>query len=101
MFRIWAPNAEKLRLETGNEQIDLAKSQRGWWTAPVELEHGQDYSLTIDDKHGVPDPRSPWQPKGVHRPSRHVDQSRFQWTDEAWQSRPLSSAIIYELHTGT
>jgi maltooligosyltrehalose trehalohydrolase len=101
MFRIWAPNADKLRLETNNEQIRLVKCERGWWTAPVELEHGQDYSLAIDTKTGIPDPRSPWQPNGVHRASRHVDHSRFEWSDQCWQSRPLSSAIIYELHTGT
>src|SRR3954452_4809254 len=101
MFRIWAPNADKLQLETNNERINLAKYARGWWTAPLQLEHGQDYSLSINDKAGLPDPRSPWQPNGVHAASRHVDHSRFQWTDDGWQSRPLSSAIIYELHTGT
>src|SRR3954471_8186891 len=101
MFRIWAPNANKLQLETNNERINLAKCERGWWTAPVHLEHGQDYSLTVNNKAGLPDPRSPWQPRGVHAASRHVDHSRFQWTDDIWQSRPLSSAIIYELHTGT
>jgi maltooligosyltrehalose trehalohydrolase len=101
MFRIWAPNADLLRLHTENERIDLTKCERGWWTAPVQLAHGQDYSLEINDKIGIPDPRSPWQPNGVHRASRHVDHSRFQWTDQTWQARPLSSAIIYELHTGT
>ena len=25
----------------------------------------------------------------------------FEWTDQHWQARPLSSAVIYELHVGT
>src|SRR3954464_14004445 len=79
MFRIWAPNADTLRLHTGNDRFNLAKCERGWWSAPVQLKHGQDYSLEINGKAGVPDPRSPWQPRGVHGPSRHVDHSRFEW----------------------
>jgi hypothetical protein len=32
---------------------------------------------------------------------KHVDESGFQWMDKNWQSPPLASAIIYELHLGT
>jgi maltooligosyltrehalose trehalohydrolase len=30
-----------------------------------------------------------------------VDENHFHWTDKKWQSPPLASAIIYELHIGT
>ena len=55
-------------------------------------------STTPED---LPDPRSGWQPHGVHGPSRIVDHAAFRWTDDDFQARPLSSALIYELHVGT
>ncbi len=63
---------------------------------------GTDYGFVIDGSEpAVPDPRSAWQPHGVHGPSRIVDHAAFAWTDEQWQAPPLPSAIIYELHIGT
>ena len=41
------------------------------------------------------------QPNGIHGLSRLVDEKGFHWTDQKWQSPPLTSAIIYELHLGT
>ena len=49
----------------------------------------------------MPDPRTQWQPHGVHGESRVVDHTAFPWTDSGWQAAPLSSALIYELHLGT
>ena len=62
---------------------------------------GEDYTFTIDDNTDLPDPRSGWQPNGVTGPSRIVDHHAFAWTDDEYQARPLSSALIYELHIGT
>ncbi len=101
MFQVWAPHANSLRLLTGEEPIELTKSEAGWWTGESSLELGDDYTLEIDGKGGIPDPRSPWQPSGVHGPSRHFDHSCFAWSDRNWQARPLASAILYELHVGT
>lgn len=33
--------------------------------------------------------------------SRLVDHGVFEWTDQSWQSPPLSAASVYELHIGT
>jgi len=63
--------------------------------------HGSDYAFVLDGSGPLPDPRSPWQPYGVHGFSRMLDHSLFSWTDDRWQAPPLSSAVIYELHTGT
>ena len=30
-----------------------------------------------------------------------MDHGAFTWTDQGWQAKPLSSAIVYELHVGT
>lgn len=77
--------------------------ERGWWRLDVQnAGPGTDYGFLIDDdKHPYPDPRSEWQPNGVHGLSRVYDRDAFCWTDESIQARPLGSAIVYELHVGT
>jgi maltooligosyltrehalose trehalohydrolase len=62
---------------------------------------GTDYAFSLDGGPRRPDPRSPWQPHGVHGPSRTVDHAAFRWTDRAWQAPPLAAAIFYEMHIGT
>ena len=79
----------------------MARDNTGWWRAPHPLLAGDDYRFRIDGGESLPDPRSAWQPEGIHGPSRFVDHSEFRWTDSRWQARPLASAIIYELHIGT
>jgi maltooligosyltrehalose trehalohydrolase len=75
----------------------------GWWSVAVaSAGHGSDYAFLLDDDpHPYPDPRSLWQPLGVHAPSRVLDHARFQWSDRQWLPVPLSHAVIYELHIGT
>src|SRR4051794_7542614 len=101
MVKVWAPDATSVRLNASGKLTQLCKADHGWWRAPYDLRHGENYSFEIDEKGGIPDPRSPRQPRGVHGPSCHVDHSMFNWSDEHWQQKPLSSAIIYELHIGT
>jgi maltooligosyltrehalose trehalohydrolase len=76
---------------------------QGWWILAVEFaNHGTDYGFLIDkDSRPVPDPRSLWQPQGVHGLSRVYDQSSFRWVAQDFQAQPLASAVIYELHVGT
>jgi maltooligosyltrehalose trehalohydrolase len=81
----------------------MQKNAGGWWKADVaDANVGMDYAFIVDrSEPAVPDPRSPWQPRGVHGPSRIVDHASFSWTDKGFQAPPLSSAIVYELHIGT
>jgi maltooligosyltrehalose trehalohydrolase len=74
----------------------------GWWgvNAPLVV-HGTDYRFEIDGQGPFPDPRSAWQPRGVHGPSRRVDHDLFTWSDKHFQQVPLGSALVYELHVGT
>ncbi|MCF8050572.1 MAG: malto-oligosyltrehalose trehalohydrolase [Desulfobacterales bacterium] len=101
-IHIWAPEAEALTLDCGDRRVNMAKSAAGWWTldAPF-IDHGVDYAFRVDGDGPFPDPRSAWQPQGVHGPSRWVDHARFTWSDAGWQPPPLGSAVIYELHVGT
>src|SRR5579875_2835452 len=104
-FRIWAPRAQKMRLQlNGGELLPMQGPQeRGWWKLCVDAAGpGDDYAYFIDDDEiAYPDPRSTWQPKGVHAASRVYNQAAFKWTDKTWHTPPLSSSIIYELHIGT
>jgi maltooligosyltrehalose trehalohydrolase len=65
-----------------------------------------DYAFVLDGAEpALPDPRSAWQPHGVHGPSRTFDAGAFPWTDVDWRG-PRSGAgvlgsVIYELHVGT
>ena len=74
----------------------------GWWTAdPQGWEAGADYAFLLDGEGPFPDPRSAWQPRGVHGPSRVVDHGAFPWTDHGFRAPPLASGLVYELHVGT
>ncbi len=75
----------------------------GWWWSEVDnAKRGTDYGFLIDDDpKAYPDPRSLWQPQGVHSLSRIYDHTNFAWTDAIFQPVPLASSIIYELHIGT
>ena len=101
-FRLWAPNAGKVSLQVAGQKFPLSKHDGGWWEADVDpARPGMDYAYLLDDEDlALPDPRSPWQPSGVHGPSRLLDHAAFPWTDVAWEAPPLSAAIIYELHIG-
>jgi len=102
-FRVWAPQAERLRVQVKGIKLPLQPAGGGWWHADVaEAGPGTDYAYFIDDEDlALPDPRSTWQPSGVHGASRVLDHTAFGWSDGGWQAPPLSSAVIYELHVGT
>ncbi len=101
-FRVWAPLPKKVELQLNGKVFPMSRNESGWWSAEIPAaKAGDNYGFILDGTGPFPDPRSPLQPEGVHKLSRLVDQNAFQWTDENFQARPLSSAIIYELHIGT
>ncbi len=101
-FRLWAPNANQVEVRIGTDLFGMTRGDGSWWRAELPLaKAGIDYAFVLDGGQPVPDPRSPWQPKGIHGPSRTVDHGAFSWTDQRWQAKPLASAIFYELHIGT
>jgi maltooligosyltrehalose trehalohydrolase len=103
-FKIWGPLAKKIQLKY-RDQVCLMNGpdDQGFWSLELlKAECGLDYAFLIDDDPTpYPDPRSEWQPKGVHAASRLYDNSLFKWRDKRWQGPPLSGAVIYEVHIGT
>lgn len=87
---------------TANERVEMRRTEHGWWRAELstELSHA-DYGFSVDGGPPLPDPRSPFQPHGVHGLSRPVDHSAFVWRHPQFRQAPLASAVIYELHIGT
>ncbi|HZC47335.1 MAG TPA: malto-oligosyltrehalose trehalohydrolase, partial [Candidatus Acidoferrum sp.] len=99
---VWAPSASRVAMVTADERIEMHRGDRGWWHAELSLESSRaDYAFSLDGASPLPDPRSPFQPHGVHKFSRPVDHSIFKWRHQRWQPAPLSSAIVYECHIGT
>ncbi|HUF32661.1 MAG TPA: malto-oligosyltrehalose trehalohydrolase [Acidimicrobiales bacterium] len=100
-FRVWAPSADRVDLDLGGHRVAMEAGERGWWTVEVaDAEAGADYGFCLDGSDPLPDPRSSWQPEGVHGPSRLVDHA-FAWTDQSWTGLHLPAAVLYELHVGT
>src|SRR4051812_21539894 len=97
-FEVWGPGkAGKLRLypespgqgglssegqpgfssegQVTAEDRDMVRGDDGWWRLEVPAAGpGVDYAFVLPDSDtGRPDPRSKWQPQGVHGPSRVYD----------------------------
>jgi maltooligosyltrehalose trehalohydrolase len=79
----------------------MSPEDGGWWRSAAALAPGTDYAFALDGGPALPDPRSPWQPHGVHGPSRTFDVSAHAWNDRGWAGRSSLGAVIYELHIGT
>jgi maltooligosyltrehalose trehalohydrolase len=99
---VWAPFPKLIELELDDGPLPLENGARGWRRATTELDPEMGYAFRLDGRDPLlPDPRSPWQPEGVHGRSRTLEHSRFAWTDAGWPGVDLRSAVIYELHVGT
>lgn len=102
-FDVWAPLARQVRLQVGARVSPMKRQPDDWWRpAGAEPLGRVDYGYLVDDATTpVPDPRSRWQPDGVHGLSRSYDPSGYPWRDQGWAGRSLPGAVIYELHLGT
>jgi len=98
--RVWAPDADEVLLIRGDERSDLERGEGGWWHGPP-LPPGTDYWFAVDGEGPFPDPRSRWQPHGVHGPSRVLDPAEVAGEGSGFRAPPLASGIVYELHVGT
>jgi maltooligosyltrehalose trehalohydrolase len=103
-FEVWAPTPKKVAVSLNDNPLPMqGPDKQGWWHLDVEhAQPGADYGFLLDDdQKPYPDPRSQWQPNGVHGLSRVYEQASFSWTDASFKPAPLSDAVIYELHIGT
>ncbi|HEY0994982.1 MAG TPA: malto-oligosyltrehalose trehalohydrolase, partial [Gemmatimonadaceae bacterium] len=111
-FSVWAPFAERVAVRVraaGHGPVRLhalERGERGDWSGEVaEAGAGDDYWFVLaregEAPRDLPDPRSRWQPEGVHGPSRIVAPGDWRWTDEGWRGVAMPELVIYELHVGT
>jgi maltooligosyltrehalose trehalohydrolase len=77
----------------------------GWWEWQRPDDGPLDYAFRLDGGEPRPDPRSPWQPYGVHGSSRTFDTAAFEWSDAGWAGTRggagVLGGVVYELHVGT
>lgn len=114
---VWAPAAKTVELVTPSKRIALRPAAgqdaaagkdatSGIWHAEIEDSVPQEgYRFSIDGGEPMPDPRSKWQPDGVHGRSRPVDAVDLRQAHSRnalrFAAKPLRDAVIYELHIGS
>ncbi|RXK86912.1 malto-oligosyltrehalose trehalohydrolase [Filimonas effusa] len=103
-FSVWAPEKESMILNIVHpiqQKIDMQKDERGYFHASVpHAEQGLRYYYIPEGGSDTPDPRSHFQPEGVHGPSQLVDHQSYRWNDAGWHGLPFKDLIFYELHVG-
>jgi maltooligosyltrehalose trehalohydrolase len=109
-IRVWAPDAKRVAVDVEPlggvvTTIPMTRQRGGWWALTTDRPAPFDYAFRIDGGPPLPDPRSPWQPRGVNGPSRTFDPEAYSWSDSGWPG-PRGGAgavggVFYELHVGT
>lgn len=105
-FGVWAPAAATVEvlIESGEGAIryPMEAHENGIFEVTVSgAGAGTLYRYSVDGAAGTPDPRSHFQPLGVHGPSEVIDLQAFDWTDSNWSGLRNENLSIYELHVGT
>ena len=101
VVEVWAPDARHVTVvwaavpvgaeaeASGNvTRSPMSAREGGWWSAglPDPDDGGAiDYAFSLDGRDPRPDPRSAWQPRGVHAPSRTFDPAAYPWGDGDWR----------------
>jgi maltooligosyltrehalose trehalohydrolase len=97
---VWAPDAKRVDLVALETARAMEETGGGWFACNDDIPAGRDYAFSVDGGEAMPDPRSRWQPAGVHGPSRIVEERRTRERGP-WRGFPIQDAVIYELHIGT
>lgn len=101
--QVWAPRAASVELVGPHDEPlgPMRPDADGWWSGTQHLAAGTDYGYRLDGGPVRPDPRTAWQPEGVHGLSRVFDASAHVWRDAGWSGVDARGAVTYELHVGT
>ncbi|HTZ94311.1 MAG TPA: malto-oligosyltrehalose trehalohydrolase [Streptosporangiaceae bacterium] len=106
-FRVWAPAANRVSVEVDGQPLAMSaeapdSAASGWWRVTLAgRTSGARYGFRLGGGDRLADPRSPRQPDGPAGLSQCYDHAAFKWTDTTWRGRPLTGAVLYELHVGT
>jgi maltooligosyltrehalose trehalohydrolase len=104
-FTVWAPEKETMVLHLvypTEQQLPMQKGARGYFSVTVpDAEPGCRYYFIPEGEEDTPDPRSHYQPEGVHGPSEVVDHEAYAWQDVEWKGLPFKDLVFYELHVGS
>lgn len=98
-FRLWAPDANDLRIEVENgPEAPMTPDGDGWCAATLPVGAGARYRFRVGNV-AVPDPAARVQAGGVHGWSVVVDHPHA-WRNPSWRGRPWEETIVLELHAG-
>jgi maltooligosyltrehalose trehalohydrolase len=99
MFRVWAPAAESVSVESGGLSSELQPTGDGVFAGEARVADGADYLFALDGRERRPDPCSRFQPHGLTGASRVVDPKAL----GSGRRVPvaLGDLVLYELHVGT
>jgi maltooligosyltrehalose trehalohydrolase len=105
-FGIWAPAAKRLEVVVdtrgATSRHPMERDEHGIFTALVaDAGAGSLYQFSKDGATGTPDPRSRYQPQGVHGFSEVIDLGWYTWNDGDWPGLSVQNLSVYELHVGT
>ncbi len=100
-FRVWAPKARKVAVQSNNRDYALEAETAGYFSGSAPYGAGARYKFRLDGDDAFPDPASRYQPDGPHGESCVIDPSTFQWSDRNWAGVELPGQVIYEFHVGT
>jgi maltooligosyltrehalose trehalohydrolase len=101
ILSVWAPAAKSMEVVAADRRIALSRAADGYWQADLDVSVLRDgYKYSIDGGEPRPDPRSRWQPDGVHGAS-HVLEAPELAHGPGFRPKPLGAGVIYELHIGT
>ncbi|MSS44863.1 malto-oligosyltrehalose trehalohydrolase [Cutibacterium sp. WCA-380-WT-3A] len=93
---VWAPTPTKVQTLLDGHLLDMT-SNGEWWTLPQPVKDGQRYQFILDGCGPFPDPRSRYQPEGVHGPSQVYTPHQ----PAPWHGMDLKGQVLYEMHIGT
>jgi maltooligosyltrehalose trehalohydrolase len=102
-FGVWAPRAQRIDVQIeGGPSVPLDRDADGVHSClATGIGAGARYKFRIDGGDAFPDPRSRFQPDGVHGPSEVIDHAAFEWSDREWRGLTMERLVVYELHVGT
>ncbi|MDR6817288.1 malto-oligosyltrehalose trehalohydrolase [Neorhizobium sp. 2083] len=101
LFRIWAPDLERVRLQIAGRNREMLPAGEGWFTLTTDgLAEGTPYQFLMPDGVLVADPASRAQDGGVHGPSLVIDPTSYRWERPDWKGHAWEEAVLYEIHIG-